>query len=76
MKELVEFLAQSLVKTPNAVDVREVETERGLLIELRVDSTDMGAIIGRRGRTANALRSIVSAASKKNDRLVRLEIVD
>ena len=63
MVELVKFIAQSLVEKPEAVEVREVENEDSIVIELRVDPDDMGKVIGKQGRIAKAIRTIVKAAS-------------
>ena len=57
MVELVKYIAQSLVEKPEAVDVREVETEDSIVIELRVDPEDMGKVIGKQGRIAKAIRT-------------------
>lgn len=75
MVELVKYIAQSLVEKPEAVDVREVETEDSIVIELCVDSEDMGKVIGKQGRIAKAIRSIVKAASAKREKPVFVEIV-
>ena len=63
MVELVKYIAQALVEKPEAVDVREVENEDSVVIELRVDPDDMGKVIGKQGRIAKAIRTIVKAAS-------------
>jgi predicted RNA-binding protein YlqC (UPF0109 family) len=75
MVELVKYIAQSLVEKPEAVDVREVETEDSIVIELRVDSDDMGKVIGKQGRIAKAIRTVVKAASAKSEKPVFVEIV-
>ena len=75
MVELVKYIAQSLVEKPEAVDVREVETEDSIVIELRVDPEDMGKVIGKQGRIAKAIRIVVKAASVKAEKPVFLEIV-
>lgn len=75
MLELVRYIATSLVDKPEAVDVREVETDEGLVIELRVDPDDMGKVIGKQGRIAKAIRTIVKAATAKNETPVFVEIV-
>ena len=59
MVELVRYIAKSLVEKPDAVDVREVETDEGVTIELRVDPDDMGKVIGKQGRIAKAIRTVV-----------------
>ncbi len=74
MKALVEFIARELVDHPEAVEVREVEDERGLRLELRVAPEDMGQVIGRQGRIARALRTVVKAASLRTGRRVTVEI--
>ncbi|MBR4428488.1 MAG: KH domain-containing protein, partial [Clostridia bacterium] len=66
--ELVRFVAQSLVDKPDAVDVREVENEENVVIELRVDADDMGKVIGKQGRIAKSIRAIVKAATVKNEK--------
>ena len=74
MKELVEVIAKSLVDNPDEVIVEETETEREIILELHVASADMGKVIGKQGRIAKAIRSVVKAASSKDDRKVTLEI--
>jgi len=74
VKALVEFIARELVDHPEAVEVREVEDERGLRLELRVAPEDMGQVIGRQGRIARALRTVVKAASLRTGRRVTVEI--
>ena len=75
MVELVKYIACSLVDKPEAVDVREVETEDGVVIELRVDPEDMGKVIGKQGRIAKAIRTVVKAASAKDEKPVFVEII-
>ena len=76
MVELVKYVAQSLVEKPDAVDVKAVETEEGITIELRVDADDMGKVIGKQGRIAKAIRTVVKAASAKSEKPVFVEIVE
>jgi predicted RNA-binding protein YlqC (UPF0109 family) len=76
MKETVEMIVKALVDDAEAVDVREVERKDALLIEVRVAEADMGKLIGRQGRTVRALRSVVYAASVKQNRRYILEIVE
>ena len=76
MKDLVEFIAKALVNEPAAVEVREVPGEKGSVIELKVASGDLGKVIGRQGRTARSLRTIVAAAGQKSRKRVVLEIVE
>ena len=75
MVELVKYIASSLVDKPEAVDVREVETEDGTVIELRVDPDDMGKVIGKQGRIAKAIRTVVKAATAKDEKPVFVEII-
>ncbi len=76
MKELVEYLVKSLVDNVDAVRVTEVEGEQTTVVEVRVAQEDIGKIIGRQGRTAKALRTIVSAASNKLKKRTMLEILE
>ena len=75
MKELVEVIAKSLVDNPDQVVVTETEKGDEMLVELRVASSDMGKVIGRQGRIAKAIRSVVKAASSKSDKKVVVEIL-
>lgn len=75
MKELVEVIAKSLVDNPDEVTVTETEKDRALVLELHVAQTDMGKVIGKQGRIAKAIRSVVKAAASKDDRKVIVEIV-
>ncbi|TCK98306.1 RNA-binding protein with KH domain [Natranaerovirga hydrolytica] len=75
MKELVEFIAKSLVDKPEEVTVNEVEGERSIIIELKVDPEDMGKIIGKQGRIAKAIRTVVKAAATKDNKRVVVEIL-
>ena len=70
------MIVKALVDDAESVDVREVERKDALLIEVRVAETDMGKLIGRQGRTVRALRSVVHAASIKQNRRYILEIVE
>ena len=77
MKELLEYLARELVDEPDEVSVEEFEEDDGtLVLELSVGDDDYGKVIGRGGRTANALRLVVKAAAVKEDRRVLVDIVD
>ena len=77
MREAVELIVKSLVHEAEAVDVREVEGNRGAtVIEVRVAQGDVGKIIGRQGRTVRALRSLLHAAGLKHERRFVLEIVE
>ncbi|MGB2710058.1 MAG: KH domain-containing protein [Conexibacter sp.] len=77
MKELLAYLARSLVDHPDEVKVEEFEEDDGTLVfELSVAEDDYGKVIGRGGRTANALRLVVKAAAARHDRRVLVDIVD
>jgi predicted RNA-binding protein YlqC (UPF0109 family) len=76
MKELVEYIAKSLVDQPDAVKVTEVDGERTSVIELSVAKEDMGRIIGKQGRTATAMRTLLNAAGMKQEKRTILEIVE
>jgi len=76
VKELLEYLARSLVDSPDAVEVNVVEDEQSLLLQLRVAQDDMGKVIGKQGRIAKALRTIVKAASVREAKKVMVEILD
>ncbi len=75
-KELVEFVAKKLVSHPESVQVRLIEGDNGQTIQLTVDEADMGCIIGKNGRTAKALRTLLYAAATKSQVQVGLEIVN
>jgi predicted RNA-binding protein YlqC (UPF0109 family) len=76
MRDTVEMIVKALVDDVEAVEVREVERKDALLIEIRVAQEDMGKLIGRQGRTVRALRSLVHAASVKQNRRYILDIVE
>jgi hypothetical protein len=76
MKELVRAIVEPLVDKPNEIDIREVEQENNTVIELRVNESDLGKVIGKQGRTAKAIRTILNAASVKKGKRVLMEIVD
>ena len=76
MKELVEYLAKSLVNDPAAVNVTESEREDTAVFELKVAKEDLGRVIGRQGRTAKSIRTLLNAAASKTNRKVILEIVE
>lgn len=75
MKELVEYMAKSLVNNPDAVVVREIEGTNATIYELSVATEDMGRIIGKQGRVANAMRTLLRVAAVKDGKRVTLEIV-
>ncbi len=76
MKELVKFIAQALVDNPEQVQVNEIEGEQTSVIELKVAKEDLGKVIGKQGRTARAMRTILSAASTKIRKRAVLEIIE
>ena len=75
MKELVEVIAKSLVEHPEEVVVTEKESGKSTVIELKVAQSDMGKVIGKQGRIAKAIRSVVKAAAFKSDKKVIVDIV-
>jgi predicted RNA-binding protein YlqC (UPF0109 family) len=75
MKELVKFIAQSLVDHPEQVTVNEIPGESTTIIELKVAPDDMGKVIGKQGRIAKAIRTVVKAAAVKEDKKVTVEIL-
>ena len=75
MKELVETIAKALVDSPDEVVVTESETEREIVLQLHVAQEDMGKVIGKQGRIAKAIRTVVKAASSKNDKKVIVDIL-
>lgn len=76
MKELIEYVARALVDHPDEVEVSEVEGNQTSVLELKVAKEDLGKIIGKQGRTARAMRTILSAASAKVKKRTVLEIIE
>lgn len=76
MKELIEYIAKSLVDNPEEVRVTEIEGEQASVIELKVAKEDLGKVIGKQGRTASAMRAILGAASAKMKKRSVLEILE
>jgi len=76
MKELVEYIAKSLVDHPENVTVSELQGEKTAIYELRVHSEDLGKVIGKQGRTARAIRTLVSAAAMKQNKRAMVEIME
>lgn len=76
VKDLVTVIAQSLVDNPDSVSVGEVSSGQTMVFELRVAKTDIGKVIGRQGRTAQALRTIINAASARDKKRAVLEIME
>ena len=74
MKGLLEVIAKSLVDNPDEVVVTEKETEKGLVLELKVAPSDMGKVVGKQGRIAKAIRSVVKAAASRENKQVSVEI--
>ena len=75
-KDLVEYIAKSLVDDPENVSVSIIEGEKSTILELRVSQDDIGKVIGKRGRIAKAVRTVLSAAASKSGKRVVLEILD
>ncbi|OGC24090.1 hypothetical protein A2291_02280 [candidate division WOR-1 bacterium RIFOXYB2_FULL_42_35] len=75
MKELVEYIVKALVDNPDQVVVNEVQGETAAILEVKVAPEDVGKVIGREGRIANAIRNITKAAAAKQDRRVTVEIL-
>ena len=76
MKELLEYIARHIVEEPDEVEVVEIEDDRGVILQLRVAADDMGKVIGRSGRMARAIRSIVRAAGSREDIATKVEILE
>jgi predicted RNA-binding protein YlqC (UPF0109 family) len=76
MKELVQLLARSLVNFPDAVEVKETQGDTASVLELKVAKEDLGRIIGKQGRTAKSIRTILNAAASRTNRKVILEIIE
>ncbi|MFP5491108.1 MAG: KH domain-containing protein [Bacteriovoracia bacterium] len=76
LKELIEYVSKALVDMPENVVVTEISGEQTTVIELKVDKTDLGKVIGKQGRTARALRTILNAASTKLRKRSVLEIIE
>ncbi|MCR9203525.1 MAG: KH domain-containing protein [Halobacteriovoraceae bacterium] len=76
LKDLIEYVSKQLVDIPDEVHVNEIVGEQTTVIELKVDKTDLGKVIGKQGRTARALRTILNAASTKLKKRSVLEIIE
>ncbi|MBQ7120543.1 MAG: KH domain-containing protein [Oscillospiraceae bacterium] len=76
MKDLLTYIAKSLVENPDAVSVTEVQKEDGLVLELRVAPDDMGKVIGKHGRIAKEIRTIIKAAALRDNVKVSVDILD
>jgi len=75
MKQLLEHIAKALVDSPEQVEVRQYEDDRTITLELKVASDDMGKVIGKQGRIAKAIRTVVGAAGLRTDQRVMVEII-
>ena len=76
MKELIKRIAQAIVDDPEQVSVKEVEGDRTIVLELKVSKRDIGKIIGKRGRNADAIRTLLSAATAKSKKRVVLQLLE
>lgn len=76
MKDLLAYIAQNLVEHPQAVDVQETETDGNVVLELRVDPSDMGKVIGRQGRIAKEIRTLMRSVAQRQGKKVSVEIMD
>ena len=76
MKDLLTYIAQNLVEHPQAVDVQETETDGNVVLELRVDPSDMGKVIGRQGRIAKEIRTLMRSVAQRKGKKVSVEIMD
>ncbi len=76
MKDLIEFMVKALVDDPSEVSITEINGDKVTLYELRVAKSDIGKVIGKRGRTAGAIRTIINAVSTKQGKRAELEIIE
>jgi predicted RNA-binding protein YlqC (UPF0109 family) len=76
MKDLIEFMVKALVDDPGEVNITEINGDKITLYELRVAKSDIGKVIGKRGRTASAIRTIINAVSTKQGKRAELEIIE
>ncbi|MDD5013901.1 MAG: KH domain-containing protein [Atribacterota bacterium] len=76
MKELIELIIKGIVDNPDKVEINEIIGEKTSIFEVKVDSSDIGKVIGRQGRNIKSIRTIVNAAAQKDDKRVIIEIVD
>jgi hypothetical protein len=74
--ELVEYIVKALVDDPDGVEIREIEGEKSTILELRVSKDDIGKVIGKHGRIARAIRTVINASATKSGKRVVLEILD
>ena len=76
MKDLLTYIAQNLVEHPQAMDVQETESDGNVVLELRVDPSDMGKVIGRQGRIAKEIRTLMRSVAQRQGKKVSVEIMD
>ena len=76
MKDLLTYIAQNLVEHPQAVDVQETETDGNVVLELRVDPSDMGKVIGRQGRIAKEIRTLMRSVAQRQGKKVSVDSMD
>ncbi|HZK40569.1 MAG TPA: KH domain-containing protein [Atribacterota bacterium] len=76
MKELIELIIKGIVDNPDKVEINEIVGEKSSIYEVKVDSDDIGKVIGRQGRNIKSIRTIVNAAAQKDDKRVVIEIVE
>ena len=76
MKEFVEYIVKNLVDNPDGVEVKCLEGERGIIIEVRVDKDDVGKVVGKHGRTIKALRTVVMTVCSRLGKRARLELIE
>ena len=76
LKELIEYIVKALVDNPDAVEVKEIAGEKSIIYELKVGEGDLGKVIGKEGRTAKAMRTIITAAAMKQGKRTVLEILE
>ncbi len=76
MKDLIEYVVKALVDDPSAIEIKEVAGEKVTIYELRADKGDIGKVIGKRGRTASAIRTIINAISARQGKRAVLEIIE
>jgi predicted RNA-binding protein YlqC (UPF0109 family) len=75
-KELVEYMVKSLIDHPDQLEIREIEGEKSTILELKVTKEDIGKVIGKHGRIARSLRTIINASATKSGKRIVLEILD
>lgn len=76
MREFIEMIIKGIVDNPDKVEINEIVGERSLIFEVRVDSNDIGKVIGRQGRNIKSIRTIMDASAQKGDKRVIIEIID